>query len=54
MINLIPQATWIGNLFRIKQNIKFYWFLILGDSKWLWISMATMYENLCGNCVDRV
>jgi hypothetical protein len=27
---------------------------ILGDSKWLWPSMATMYENLCGNCVDEV
>jgi hypothetical protein len=24
MINLIRQATWIANLFRIKQNIKFY------------------------------
>jgi hypothetical protein len=23
MINLIRQATWIANLFRIKQNIKF-------------------------------
>jgi hypothetical protein len=27
---------------------------ILGDSKWLRISMATMYENVCGNCVDRI
>jgi hypothetical protein len=26
----------------------------LGDSKWLWLSMATMYENLCGNCVGRI
>jgi hypothetical protein len=24
MINFIRQATWIANLFRIKQNIKFY------------------------------
>jgi hypothetical protein len=24
MINLIRQATWTANLFRIKQNIKFY------------------------------
>jgi hypothetical protein len=24
------------------------------DSKWLWINMATMYENVCGNCVDAV
>jgi hypothetical protein len=28
MINLIRQATWIANLFRIKQNIKFYGFLV--------------------------
>jgi hypothetical protein len=21
----------------------------LGDSKWLWINMATMYKNLCRN-----
>jgi hypothetical protein len=21
---------------------------ILGDSKWLWINVAAMYENLCG------
>jgi hypothetical protein len=28
--------------------------IILGDSKWLWIIMATMYENLCGNCVGDV
>jgi hypothetical protein len=27
---------------------------VLGDSKWLWISMASMYENLCGNCVGRI
>jgi hypothetical protein len=27
---------------------------ILDDSKWLWISMATIYENLCGNCVVRI
>jgi hypothetical protein len=27
---------------------------ILGDSKWLWISMATMFENLCGNCLGGV
>jgi hypothetical protein len=25
-------------------------FKVLGDSKRLWISMATMYENVCGNC----
>jgi hypothetical protein len=30
MINLICQATWIANLFRIKQNIKFYGFLYFG------------------------
>jgi hypothetical protein len=28
MINFIRQATWIANLFRIKQNIKFYGFLV--------------------------
>jgi hypothetical protein len=28
--------------------------IILGDSKWSWISMATMYENLCGNGVGGV
>jgi hypothetical protein len=28
MINLIRQATWIVNLFRIKQNIKFQGFLV--------------------------
>jgi hypothetical protein len=27
---------------------------MLGDSKWLWPGMATMYEDLCGNCVDEV
>jgi hypothetical protein len=26
MVNLIRQATWIANLFRIKQNIKFLYF----------------------------
>jgi hypothetical protein len=28
MINLIRQATWIANLSRIKQNIKFTVFLV--------------------------
>jgi hypothetical protein len=28
MINLIRQVTWIANLFRIKQNIKFLGFLV--------------------------
>jgi hypothetical protein len=28
MINFIRQVTWIANLFRIKQNIKFYGFLV--------------------------
>jgi hypothetical protein len=28
--------------------------LVLGDSKWWRISMATMYENACGNCVRRI
>jgi hypothetical protein len=28
MTNLIRQAAWIANLFRIKQNIKFYGFLV--------------------------
>jgi hypothetical protein len=28
--------------------------MVLGDSKLLLISMATMYENVCGNCVDRI
>jgi hypothetical protein len=28
--------------------------VLLGDSKWLWINMATMYANLCGNCVGGV
>jgi hypothetical protein len=28
--------------------------IVLGDSKWSWISMRTMYENLCGNCVGRI
>jgi hypothetical protein len=27
---------------------------LLGDSKWLWINMATVYENLCGNSVGRI
>jgi hypothetical protein len=27
---------------------------LLGDSKWLWINMATLYENLCGNSVGRI
>jgi hypothetical protein len=26
----------------------------LGDSKWLWINMASMYENVCGNSVGGV
>jgi hypothetical protein len=26
---------------------------ISGDKKGLWIGMATMYKNLCGNCVVR-
>jgi hypothetical protein len=26
----------------------------MGDSRWLWINMATMYENLCGNSVGRI
>jgi hypothetical protein len=27
---------------------------VLGDSKWLWISMASMYENVCGKYVGGV
>jgi hypothetical protein len=34
--------------------IVFFFIEILGDSKWLWVSMATMYENVCGNCVGGV
>jgi hypothetical protein len=25
----------------------------MGDSKWLWINIATMYENVCGNSVGK-
>jgi hypothetical protein len=27
---------------------------LVGDSKWLWISLATMYENVCDNCVGGI
>jgi hypothetical protein len=33
--------------------VKLLW-KVLGDSNLLWISMATMYENVCGNCVGGV
>jgi hypothetical protein len=26
----------------------------MGALKWLWINMATMYENLCGNSVGWI
>jgi hypothetical protein len=26
----------------------------MSDSKWLWINMATMHDNLYGNCVGGV
>jgi hypothetical protein len=35
-------------------NIFQFNFKILGDSKWLRINMATMYESVCGNCVSVV
>jgi hypothetical protein len=38
----------------VKLLVLTQWLQILGDSKWLWISMATTYENVCGNCVGRV
>jgi hypothetical protein len=34
MINFIRQATWIANLFRIKQNLKFLGFLVLLGTKY--------------------
>jgi hypothetical protein len=36
-----------------RQNFFSSRVLALGDSKWLWINMATMYETLCGNAVGR-
>jgi hypothetical protein len=39
---------------RITNHAQTNVFLVLGDSKCLWISMATMYENICGNCVSGV
>jgi hypothetical protein len=35
----------------VKSIISYY---MVGDSKWLWISMATMDENPCGNRVGGV
>jgi hypothetical protein len=26
--------------------------VVAGDSKWLWMGMATMYENVCGNSIE--
>jgi hypothetical protein len=32
----------------------FFYCDIFGDSKLVWIRMATLYENICGNCVGRI
>jgi hypothetical protein len=37
-----------------KLVAKQHHFSPIGWLKMMWISMATMYENLCGNCVGRV
>jgi hypothetical protein len=38
------------SIFFMHFLISLYLYL-LGDSKWLWITVAIVYEDLCGNCV---
>jgi hypothetical protein len=38
----------------ILATVDYFRRVLLSDSKSLWINMATMYENLYGNCVGGV
>jgi hypothetical protein len=38
----------------ILATVDYFRRVLLSDSKLLWINMATMYENLYGNCVGGV
>jgi hypothetical protein len=51
---LVGSVNLNAAVFENRQVLIYKFTNILGDLKWLWVSMATTYENPCGNRVGGV